>query len=759
MDKQGFKQYVFIHAMFQRVQLAGCAYHFYLCCLLTGLMAFSMFFSPAKAFGTWNARLSSQYTTHQEGPGYLLAPVHDWITAVLKQNHGLNEATYQKIIWAMAGQDIPTSQAFLTAENHFDDNKILESIVLVEQRKAKIDTLLPFVAMDAVKRNEFYTLFGQVLHAMQDFYSHSNYIELSIRKNPSITQLTDILPMDWTKRPEGLKTGYFYWASITDWEKFSHIDTCIQGLKSKPEFKNVPFRHPNDYCSFMNCSTITNLDPKEYKSFEDAIANATSDKAELHYYLNKDDWSTPMGSQAHLSSQKTLYEFARSLAERETGRQWLEIESKVRRIFGPQAEDVLVSLKTDTTKLISVSDSTAVKSMWKISSSKLKPGQSFQVLGPILSSSSRALILVPSRTAHNNWTAATSNALKLANYGVGESSHALQAPTQTGEFEVRVYRYASQEEAALPFTVSSSLATTSHETPFQNNRETISWKLNPTNLNPNMPYTLKYTPYQAGLNPAQTYPVALVGTGAPGGNYYQMEPFAAQRIPHLIFRQGTSVNLISPLIAGDYQVRVYDPITKQQISALPLHVNEVTSNRAVPNTNANGNANPLSPSVETTPTQENQVSSTISNPPNLPPADCGISGSENAIMGNGFAGYWRTTNGLMRLIQVSPGIFEGPSSASSYFKGSGNGDTFSGIFADDTGDFHPGHFSFKMSQAGRCLSGTFQYDGDKEINEVVGYRDSKPSVPYGEIYELTERTEHLKQLVGGTVPFDQLDNP
>lgn len=143
----------------------------------------------------------------------------------------------------------------------------------------------------------------------------------------------------------------------------------------------------------------------------------------------------------------------------------------------------------------------------------------------------------------------------------------------------------------------------------------------------------------------------------------------------------------------------------------------------------------------------------------LPAADCGVAGDERATPSHGFAGYWQTTNGYMRLVQVGPGMVEGPSSASSYFKGHESGNTLSGRFADDTGRFHPGRFSFTRSQDGRCLSGTFIYDGDEDINEVKGFHREYDGVPYTEHYALTERTEHLKQMVGGTVPFSALDTP
>lgn len=678
----------------------------------------------------------------QAGPDFISAPVHDWITEVLQKKHGFSNSAYSEISWAMAYQDIPESEAFLTATNHFDDNKILESLRVVETRKKRIRELLADVATNDAKRAEFYTMFGQILHALQDFYSHSNYIELNMRNNSRIRSLDDIPLINWTNRPSELKTGYFYWRGLPfDWEKFKQLDTCINGLRH--DFPGVNFRNPSDYCAFMDCGWGV-FDPKKYKSFNAAIGNATSNLAELHYYLNKDDWSTPMGSQVHLGSGKNIYEFARHLAEKETERQWQEIESTIRANYGAKADRVITAIKTNSSRNIAGGLPGETVS-WRLSATSLSPNQSFQVHGPILSTSEHALIIVPSGIVHNNWNRvvnAASGANAIGTYKTGDSASTMQAPVQSGSYDMRVYIYNGAEEASLPFTVMAR-----QQTPSPPQTQIPSWSLSKTQLKPHEQYWVQVTPLDSGQ---PSYPVAIVGTGAPHGNYYQTEGFAAQRIQQLIFRNGKSEALTAPIPPGDYHLRVYDFFTKNELATLPFTI-----------TNENASSPPPpSPPVQPPPPQSPLHSDSPINPANLPPADCGLRGDETAIPGIGFAGYWQGLQGVWRLVRVAPNTVEGPAGGSSYWRGQETGTRLTGIFADDTGSYNLGHFEATISQNGRCLQGTFTYNEDGGVNELRSFRIKKPGgLPYWESSYLGQNTRDLQRMVGGILPLESIDGP
>ncbi len=138
---------------------------------------------------------------------------------------------------------------------------------------------------------------------------------------------------------------------------------------------------------------------------------------------------------------------------------------------------------------------------------------------------------------------------------------------------------------------------------------------------------------------------------------------------------------------------------------------------------------------------------------------CGMAGSDGSISGTGFAGYWRTTFGIMRLVRFGANSIEGPSTASGYLKGTEMGTVFEGRLVEDTGAYHPATVTIHTTHDGRCMTGSYVFDGDKEVNEIIGYRMRKPSSPYTEYYELTERTEAIKRLIGGMLNLNDIDGP
>lgn len=136
---------------------------------------------------------------------------------------------------------------------------------------------------------------------------------------------------------------------------------------------------------------------------------------------------------------------------------------------------------------------------------------------------------------------------------------------------------------------------------------------------------------------------------------------------------------------------------------------------------------------------------------------CGMQGSDGAIPTTEYAGWWRTTWGTMRLVEFSNHSIEGPSTASGYLKGQQIGTTLQGRFSEDTGSYYAGNVTITMSQQGRCIKGELRYD-DGDHDEFIGYRIHRPMTPYQQyVYALTDRTEHLKHMIGGMLNFADLD--
>lgn len=64
---------------------------------------------------------------------------------------------------------------FLDVRNHFDDNQICESFSLLQEREERL--------VHTAQSREAARLLGQILHAVQDFYSHANYLELWLEQS------------------------------------------------------------------------------------------------------------------------------------------------------------------------------------------------------------------------------------------------------------------------------------------------------------------------------------------------------------------------------------------------------------------------------------------------------------------------------------------------------------------------------------------------------------------------------------------------
>ena len=100
---------------------------------------------------------------------------------------------------------------------------------------------------DAVKR-AFFAL-GQALHAVQDFYAHSNYVELQIPKVKKITDVEVLTP--WLAsgrdrieqlRKQGLVSGYVFWGfpQKCPASTISHHDLAKDSATTKSGQKSVP---------------------------------------------------------------------------------------------------------------------------------------------------------------------------------------------------------------------------------------------------------------------------------------------------------------------------------------------------------------------------------------------------------------------------------------------------------------------------------------------------------------------------------------
>ena len=92
-------------------------------------------------------------------------------------------------------------------EYHFDNNAFKESYAYIEEQRALIVSSL--LANDV---RSAWSAFGRLTHTAQDFYAHSNYIDLWRARQPDTVAPQQVDPMDANliNSPE-LRSGKVYW--------------------------------------------------------------------------------------------------------------------------------------------------------------------------------------------------------------------------------------------------------------------------------------------------------------------------------------------------------------------------------------------------------------------------------------------------------------------------------------------------------------------------------------------------------------------
>lgn len=170
---------------------------------------------------------------------------------------------------------------------------------------------------------------GLLLHAAQDFYSHSNYVELQLQ---DLVKPDDIQPVEWSRMPAGVRSGYFFYKNPTNSELNRSRAACIEGLLE--EFPGLKFASDRE----------VQLMAGSPRTFEGALALATSGFELLHYDLNKDGPKELQGAVVHPASGLTLHEIARRAAVRETRRVWDELGREIARKHGKAAPVLMAVL-------------------------------------------------------------------------------------------------------------------------------------------------------------------------------------------------------------------------------------------------------------------------------------------------------------------------------------------------------------------------------------------------------------------------------
>lgn len=256
--------------------------------------------------------------------------VHESITRSALGSYFTGE-TFKFIDTGNTDQDrIP--HFLMDPKHHFDNNTIEESLDYVDIQFANAVVNARLADENISSRNNTLEYLGRLFHTVQDFYAHSNYVELCLKNGikPENIKPLYLFSTQLTNPPAGLKTGYFYFSNVYSNEKLRPRKICVDGLRA--QYPNLKFADDAEYYKIFD------------GTYKGAIAYATGDYTLIHEDINKDDESVREGMIKVPGSKYTLYNIARKVAIEETKAQWQRFVEEIKKEYPAKASAIINSL-------------------------------------------------------------------------------------------------------------------------------------------------------------------------------------------------------------------------------------------------------------------------------------------------------------------------------------------------------------------------------------------------------------------------------
>ena len=256
--------------------------------------------------------------------------IHEAITLEAIGNEVSTEA-FRIIDGASTSQDIPGTKHFEDPSHHFVDGSLRPSIRHSQEMWRKAKEHARDADRDRKLRGMTLQHLGFMFHTIQDFYAHSNYVEMALQTGVPPDRIG---PMNWESPnpPANLKTGYFFYENIANNELTRSRATAIRYLRKT--YLEAIFWTDETYAQMRS-------DPASYQQ---AIAYATSGRAFLHIEVEKDNASSRQGKVVHPGSGLTLHEIARRVAVKDTRRLWHTFLNEVKRDAGDRGGAITAAI-------------------------------------------------------------------------------------------------------------------------------------------------------------------------------------------------------------------------------------------------------------------------------------------------------------------------------------------------------------------------------------------------------------------------------
>ncbi|HEY9792143.1 MAG TPA: HET-C-related protein [Candidatus Obscuribacterales bacterium] len=117
-------------------------------------------------------------------------------------NSTLAPANLKAVIDANDSQDAP-GEGQSEKRRHFEGNVFPAAVAYINREKNRALTLSAEADTDEQSRADALRHFGLMLHAVQDFYLHTNYIELELEDQHNKSDPYNLPLVDWNRVPDG----------------------------------------------------------------------------------------------------------------------------------------------------------------------------------------------------------------------------------------------------------------------------------------------------------------------------------------------------------------------------------------------------------------------------------------------------------------------------------------------------------------------------------------------------------------------------
>ncbi len=253
--------------------------------------------------------------------------IHREITDNALRQFGFASPALNQIGNGSDAQDQPGSPNFMRAECHALNNQAKSTFSFIQANLSQATEQAAECDRKSEACRQTLQALGRTIHAVQDFYAHSNYLELLLSEDKPL----DIV--DWSNPPERLTTCYYYYEGLLQQEALETRPQVVQSLSRR--YPTLVFHSEQEFGtrSLFNCPEST------------VLSYAVAPVSLCYLELNKDNARTLEGSAVSTRYRLTYHQLAKDLAVKDTVRTWHMFEQSVRKKYGSRADSILLSLK------------------------------------------------------------------------------------------------------------------------------------------------------------------------------------------------------------------------------------------------------------------------------------------------------------------------------------------------------------------------------------------------------------------------------